>query len=239
MIKDYSKFIEKCIDDSRNQICSLANDYNSPSSGRPRKPAEKVRNLISDTKPHPMSTEITQNLLNNLCSFGDARYLEIGVLHGASYFAAAYKNAGHFYGIDDWSKYEDKRKHIEANIEIHSNDATKFHFFNEDCWNLDLSKVKHKINVFFYDGDHSKGSQERYLKHFDSILDDEIILIVDDYFNTGLDFSMKDSTKRCIEKSSFEIVCEYELQNKPRTPSRVDNTWHEGFYVAHLKRKII
>ena len=104
MIKDYSKFIEKCIDDSRNQICSLANDYNSPSSGRPRKPAEKVRNLISDTKPHPMSTEITQNLLNNLCSFGDARYLEIVVLHGASYFAAAYKNAGHFYGIDDWSK---------------------------------------------------------------------------------------------------------------------------------------
>ena len=235
MIKDYSKFIEKCIADSLNEISGISKVESHKASG---KQAEKVRDLIGNTKPHPMSTRITQNLLNNLCSFGNARYLEIGVLHGASYFAAAFNNTGHFYGIDNWSKYADKRKHIEANIERHSSENTKFYFFNEDCWNLNLSKVKHKINVFFYDGDHSKDSQERYLKHFNSILDDEIILIVDDYFNTGLDFSMKDSTKHCIEKSSFEIVCEYELQNKPRTPSRVDNTWHEGFYLAHLKRKI-
>ncbi len=146
MIKDYSKFIEKCIDDSRNNISGISKVESHKASG---KQAENVRDLTGGTKPHAMSTKITQNLLNNLCSFGDARYLEIGVLHGASYFAAAYKNAGHFYGIDDWSKYEDKRKHIEANIEIHSNDATKFYFFNEDCWNLDLSKVKHSFRLSY------------------------------------------------------------------------------------------
>tara|TARA_Y100000361_G_scaffold65440_1_gene57445 strand:+ start:657 stop:1295 length:639 start_codon:yes stop_codon:yes gene_type:complete len=211
MIQDYSKFINDCLEKSKTEHLP-----------------KEITKISDDTKPHSMSTHRTQALLNNLCSFGDARYLEIGILDGASYFAAAFENSGQFYGIDDWSKYGDRMQNIRKNILSFSTEKTQFHFFNEDSWKLDLSKIKHKINVFFYDGDHSKEAQEKYLKHFDEVLDEDVILIVDDFFNSGIKFSMEEATKKCIENSSFKVQFEKKLLEK--------HTWHEGFYIAHLKR---
>lgn len=217
MIKNYSTHIKKCIDETQNGL-SLIHD---PS----------ILELSRKTYPHPMSTAATQSLINKLCSLKTlpltqqyAKYLEVGVLNGASYFAAAHNNSGCFYGIDNWSTYGDRQEHIEKNIKKYSSENTKFCFFNEDSWELDLSRIKHKINIFFYDGDHSRQAQEIYLKHFDKILDDELILIVDDFL--ALDY-MKKATEKCIKNSSFELAFDFELTGQE---------WHNGLYLAHLKR---
>jgi len=160
---------------------------------------------------------------------GDTHYLEVGVLNGASYFSAAYNNTGTYYGVDNWSKYNNRQSHIETQIKKYQTNDRKFVFFNEDSWKLDLSEIEEKINIFFYDGDHSYESQERYLRHFDKILADELILIVDDYNCVGLEY-LEDATAEAIENSNFEKVYGINILGK-------DFDWHNGFYVAHLRRK--
>ena len=212
--------------------------------------------LSSKTYPHPMSTIYTQSLINQLCNMPDTRYLEVGILRGASYFAAAYNNNGTYYGVDNWSKYgrivelihddipEDDPDHVtyESNlgivlgyIERYKSENREFIYFNEDAWELDLSQFEHKINVFFYDGDHSFESQEKILRHFDSILDDEIILIVDDYYSPEIGEIVREATAKAIENSKFSLVYDCELLNEDEKNKNI-NKWHNGLYIAHLKR---
>jgi len=188
-----------------------------------------ILNLSRSTKPHPMSTINTQSLINKLCRLPDTRYLEVGVLRGASYFAAAYNNKGVYYGVDNWSKYANNQELIESNIEKYETEDRSFVFFNENSWSLDLEKFNNKINVFFYDGDHSYESQEKILRHFDPILDDEIILLVDDFSAGEVGKIVKSATEAAIKNSSFELVSHRELHEGRK--------WHNGIYIAHLRRK--
>lgn len=188
-----------------------------------------ILRLSQSTKPHPMSTINTQSLINKLCRLPDTHYLEVGVLRGASYFAAAHNNEGTYYGVDNWSKYDNNQSLIESNIEKFGSSKRKFIFFNEDSWGLDLEKFGNKINVFFYDGDHSYESQEKILRHFDPILDDEIILLVDDFSAGEVGKIVKSATKDAINNSTFAVVSEHELHE--------GRSWHNGIYVAHLRRK--
>jgi len=189
---------------------------------------QDVLSLSKSTKPHPMSTINTQSLINKLCNLPDTCYLEVGILRGASYFAAACNNSGVYYGVDNWSKYANNEGLIKENIEKYKSEEREFVFFNEDSWDLDLEKFNSKVNVFFYDGDHSYESQERILRHFDEILDDEIILIVDDYSSGEVGKIVKDATAAAIDNSSFTCVFERELYEGTK--------WHNGIYIAHLRR---
>lgn len=184
-----------------------------------------IKDLSHSTMPHPMSTINTQSLINKLCNLTNTHYLEVGVLRGASYFAAAHNNKGTYYGVDNWSKYANNQELIENNIEKFKSTERNFVFFNEDSWTLDLKKITNKINVFFYDGDHSYESQEKILRHFNDVLDDDIILIVDDYSMS----TVSDATEAAIKNSSFEVMTQHELHE--------GRTWHNGIYIAHLRRK--
>ena len=194
-----------------------------------------IMKLNHQTVPHPMSTRNSQFLLNLICKLPNkkkTKYLEIGVLRGASYFAAAYNNTGVFYGIDNWSRYfqEDSEENINKNIEKYSSSDRKFVFFVEDCWELDLKKIKDKINVFFYDGDHSYESHSKILTHYDSVLDDDIILIVDDYYHPGnVGENIQNATEEAIKNSNFKKVTEFFIEK------HID--WHNGFCITHLRRQ--
>ena len=194
-----------------------------------------VLDLSKNSWPHPMSTKHSQTLLNQLCKAKDnVNYLEVGILHGASYFAASFDNKGNFYGIDNWSKYKSSQKTIEDNIQKYSSNDRNYHFLNHDCWDLEFLRknINHKIDVFFYDGDHSYDSQSKVLTHFSEFLEDEIILIIDDYFCESIVKDVQGGTADTIKNSNFNIIKEFTVKNKDKK----NNMWHNGFYIAHLKR---
>lgn len=204
-----------------------------------------VLNLSKNSWPHPMSTAHSQTLLNKLCKVkDDVNYLEVGVLHGASYFAASFDNSGNFYGIDNWSKYRSSQKTIEDHIKKYSDKDRNYCFLNHDCWDIEFLRknLNHKIDIFFYDGDHSYDSQSKVLTHFSEFLADEIILIIDDYFCEPIIQDVQGGTADTIKNSDFNVVKEFKIKNKelPSTASKAErssaNLWHNGFYVAHLKR---
>ena len=58
-----------------------------------------------------------RHLLNNLCANNDnVNYLEVGTHKGATFISAAYRNAGTFIGLDNWSVYGNQEDVIYESI---------------------------------------------------------------------------------------------------------------------------
>jgi hypothetical protein len=94
---------------------------------------------------------------------------------------------------------------------------------------MDLGKLPGKYNLYFYDGEHSYDSQYRAFSHFDTVLDEVFIAMVDDY-NTE---SVQKGTQDAFRDLGYKVVFEQYLP----TPGNCDwASWWNGFYVALVKK---
>jgi len=194
---------------------------------------EKAEKDISKLDPEILSIEgLTGNkikhMLNNIIDFSGANHLEIGVNKGATLTASLYKNKPNVsYAIEINTKYN----------ELLSNLKTKFNlnytYLNEDCFDLDLSKIKEKINVYFFDAEHRYEDHYKSLEYYYPILDDEFIFIVDDwavetdpYYKNWKQVSI--ATLDAIKDLNLKIT--YQI-TRPRSPG-----WHQGIWVSLLKK---
>lgn len=176
-----------------------------------------------------MSSFKVRNFLNLLLEFPKAKYLEIGVWRGSTFYSALYKNDP-FYAvaIDDWSgfnqncswlEFKTNLLDLEANYEIH----------NIDSFKMDKSLLKSKFNFYFYDGDHSVESQEKALTYYLETLEDTFLYICDDW-NCP---EVQEGTRKGIEKTNLKILKEWTL------PARFNGdteNWWNGLYVLYASK---
>ena len=183
----------------------------------------------------PGSTGIKiKHLLNNIVNFENSNYLEIGLNQGATLTAALFgNNLNRAYGIEVSEVYI---KQILSYKKIFN---ISFEFLNEDCFRLDLSRIKNKINVYLYDGEHTYEDQYRALEYYYSVLDDEFIFMVDDWLNEE-DRSyhkwkqVPETTRTSIKNLNLKILFE---QHKERSKKDFQqNAWWGGFWISLLKK---
>ena len=178
-----------------------------------------------------MSGYKTRHFYNNLCSFSDTRYLEIGSWKGSSLCSAMYKNTISCTAIDNWSLWEGPKNEFLKNYETYKgNNNAKF--IENDCWNVDINKLD-KVNIYMYDGHHSESSHYKALNYFLPILDTEFIYLVDDWnwesVREGTDNSIKDNNLNIIYKK--EIFTEKDPGRKGALTE-----WHNGICIFVLKK---
>jgi len=172
-----------------------------------------------------------RHYLNNLMEFPDINYLEIGVLYGSTFISSLYKNnLNSAYAIDiDFTKEFDA---ITTKLDL------KFTRFHQDCFTLDLSKIKHKINVYLYDGGHTFEFQKAALEYFYPVLDDTFIFLCDDWYmddmhdhNDPYRF-VEQGTRAAIKDMNLKTIFEDERYGYANNPY----TWWNGYYTALLKK---
>ena len=166
-----------------------------------------------------------RHLLNNVVNMPGAKYLEVGVYKGATFVAALYKNKyDRAIAIDNWSENGDYRKEFLLKCDRH---IGKYNLIFDDCFNV---KIDGKINIYFYDGNHTKESHAKALSHFYDSLDDEIIFLVDDYnwaqVRCGTNMAVMDWD---ILYDVWLGHCSYHHDPTP---------WGAGIYAAVLKKRI-
>lgn len=194
--------------------------------------------LTEDLNPHNlrgMSTFKVRHFLNNLCDLDNLNYLEIGTWQGSTLCSAMYQNKGVFYAIDHFVKNFDHYEGCRVRDLLFENLSRlelrdKVEFFDCDCFNFNLSNIKNKINVYFYDGEHSHKNQRDALLYYKPILADEFIFIVDDFRDRGADVPSGASkgTFTGIERGNFEQVDYFE-------PPRGE--YHQGLGAFVLRRR--
>ena len=175
-----------------------------------------------------MSSRKNKHLLNNLMNMPDVNYLEIGVHKGSTFISALYQNeVNSAYAIDNWSQFGNQASFF---LEICKKfKVGKFLFFDDDCFDVNLKKIKHTINVYFYDGYHSPEATKEALTYYYDILDDVFIYIVDDFNWSGV----QEGTAEGIKECNLEVL--YEQQLLTNKTSNEDSWWN-GIYVAVLKK---
>lgn len=165
----------------------------------------------------------TRHLLNNVVNTPGSRYLEVGVFRGATFIAALYKNNyDKAIAIDNWSECGD---HGREMAEKCSRYIGEYELISGDCFNV---KFDGKINIYFYDGNHTKESHAKALVCFCESLADEIIFLVDDY-NWK---QVYDGTRIAVR--DWDILYEARLGSAPS--HTVNTDWGAGLYAAVLRK---
>lgn len=183
-----------------------------------------------------MSGIKSRHFFNNICSYDDTRYLEIGSFHGSTFSSALYNNKIKAVSIDNWSEFGDQKpkEHFLNNLEKYKG-SSDVKFIEKDSWEVDIENLP-KFNVYFYDGNHSEESQFKALDHYKDCLDDQFILIVDDWNWEDV----RNGTLRGLNKNNMKIIYKYELytndNNQHSTLSFKYSLWHNGL-VALLIQK--
>ncbi len=160
-------------------------------------------------------------------------YLEIGTFQGATFVSALYKNnLNSAYAIDNWSEFQTPGNLAKIAFLENTKDLN-FTYFEENCWKLDLSKIKHKINVYLYDGGHTYQDQYNALTYYYPILDDEFIFMVDDFDPAHNWEQVEKGTRDSIKDLNLKIIYENHLKSNAKNDSTM---WWGGFFVSLLKK---
>ena len=194
----------------------------------------KINDNILDIEG--MSGVKSRHFFNNICSYDDTRYLEIGSFHGSTFSSALYNNNIKAVSIDNWSEFGDQRpkEHFLKNLEKYKG-SSDVNFIEKDCWDVDINELPN-FNVYFYDGHHSEESQFKALDLYRDCLDDQFILIVDDWNWENV----RNGTYRGISKNNMKIIYQYELytndKNEHSTLSFKYSMWHNGLVALVIQK---
>lgn len=175
-----------------------------------------------------MSSNRNRHLLNNLVNIKGVNYLEIGVYWGSTFVSALYGNKyNHAYAIDNWSQFDGAPDMFKKNCTDF--ELQNYTLFEEDCFGVNIKKIKHKIGVYLYDGEHTEEASAQALTYYYDVFADEFILIVDDFDW----YTVEDGTKRGIKECNLSVVHEEHLKAEFTNDWQ---TWWNGLYVAVLRK---
>jgi hypothetical protein len=171
-----------------------------------------------------MSSSKGRHLLNNLCALSPLRYLEIGCWQGSTLISALYGNAAQYHlAIDNFSEDPEGAKaallqncttHLqeepyEGDINLVDADAL--------CLNPETLGASN-INVFFYDGCHTRHATNQALLRYFPSLASAFILVMDDW-NWG---HVRDATVQTLAMLPISIRFSALLSNLPGLAPALD-----------------
>jgi hypothetical protein len=205
--------------------------------------AENLKSKLPDSisKKYGFSSQKIRHLLNNLCSFNNVKYLNIGLFKGSSFWSAIFNNQMLATGIDTFSPpgaNKEVEKDFYKNLaEVISNEEKtvlrQINIICQDCFSIEL---KDKYNIFFYDGDHAEECQYKALTYFDQYMEDEFILIVDD-FDGFCDNNVKLATDNAIKKMHYNTLFRWEGKGDfGNWDVNTNNVWWNGLLVCLLSK---
>ena len=136
--------------------------------------------------------------------------------------------------IDNWSEFGGPKSEFLNNFYKFKGDNNAT-FIEDDCFKVDVLTLP-KFNIYMYDGNHTNDSHYKALLHYYNCLDDLFIFIVDDW--NWID--VRDGTMNSIRKLKLKILYEKEIRltfdNSHTQQPLASETWHNGIYVAILKK---
>jgi hypothetical protein len=183
-----------------------------------------------------MSGRKYRYLINNLIErLPDARYLEVGSWAGSTACSAVFGNLVTAVCIDNWSEFEGPKEEFGINIRRAGSGNVRLSFLEADFRKVNFGDLG-RFNVYMFDGPHEEADQIDGIVHALPGLDDEFVLIVDDYnyerVITG--------TRKAMEATRLKIVACIEIKTTqtgghPQVAFQFSD-WHNGYFLAVCRK---
>lgn len=183
-----------------------------------------------------MSGKKYRYFINNLISLvPNPRYLEVGSYAGSTACSALDTNTLKITCIDNWSEFGGPKDVFLKNISQYSNDSVQFQFLEDDFRKINYAEIG-KYNIYLFDGPHTEIDQYDGINIALPALDDQFILIVDDYNWPNV----RNGTQRAMQES-LSIISSIEIRTTqndehPNKAAFENSDWHNGYYFAVCKK---
>lgn len=175
-------------------------------------------------------------LINHLVRLvRDPCYLEVGSWTGSTACAAVVNNECWVTCVDDWSLFGGPREEFHRNIGLASG-SSQLQILEQDFRAVRFDQLAPKANIYLFDGPHSEVDQ------FDGIalalpaLQDEFILVVDD-FNWN---EVRTGTLRAITTMGLSVSASITIRTDAAGSDPVvsfqHSDWHNGYFLAVVKK---
>jgi hypothetical protein len=181
-----------------------------------------------------MSGRLYRHWINLLVKqIENPRYLEIGAWHGSTFCSAIVDNTIKASVVDNWSQFEGSRKNFEHNLSkiIGENSVNIIEAdFRTVNW---TDQPIH--NIYMFDGPHLKQDQYDGIAMILPALDDQFVLIVDDWNNRDVQEGTKSALNECGLSYSYVAIETTEDGSHPHQ-CRQNSNWHNGYFFASVKK---
>jgi hypothetical protein len=175
-----------------------------------------------------MSSPRIRHLLNNLGSWRNTSYLEVGLWKGSTFVSTLFandKSVTQAIGIENWGEFNGlhARPAFKANV-AKLLAKRSFTVLEQDCFTVDKAKFAKKVSLYLYDGDHSMEAHKKGMTYFADVLASPAVILVDDW-------------NRCQERQgTYDGFTEERLSviYEDYLP-KVQGFW-EGFYAAVVRK---
>jgi hypothetical protein len=175
--------------------------------------------------------------LNNLlATVTDPRYLEIGVLSGASFITAIYRNRVKGTAIDNWSWPGGDIDRFKAYLTEFGADSDVA-VLNTDFRTVDFAGLP-AHNVLFYDGSHAEEDQLDGVRLPSQAMDPSFIAIVDDWNWEHVRRGTFAGLSQAGCRIDYMIEVRTTLDNRRGVPESHGpaSDWHNGMFAAVVTR---
>lgn len=196
------------------------------------------------TKVRPMTGAGVVELLNRCVRLidSDKCYFEVGTHRGSTLLGAALGNTVQCIGIDDFSghnspheisPFSSTEEGLKDGISRLSSGNVKYYKTNYQDYFLNREDVDgRKIEVYFYDGDHSAEHQYLGVRQALPLLSDEALVIIDDSANN--DSQAVHAAVDALLKDNLGLT--FVVEFIPPKPNDYDGMWC-GVIILKFDRK--
>jgi precorrin-6B methylase 2 len=186
---------------------------------------------------HGMSGHRYRRLINKLVELTpDARYLEIGSWKGSTACSAMYGNTCKVLCIENWDIFfEAPKAEFFQNVVKFKNDNVSFQQLESEYAKVDYSQIG-KFNIYLFDGPHAEHDQYAGITITQEALDDEYILIVDDWNWPEVRNGTLNALKEIDNKIISSIVVRSTQNDKHPQPANEQSEWHNGYFIALIEK---
>jgi hypothetical protein len=179
-----------------------------------------------------MSGKKYRMLINNLIRGLDhPTYLEIGSWVGSTLCSAINRNSVRATAIDNWSQFGGPKAQFAANLERFKTPNAIVSFFEKDFRSVDYTQLG-RFNVYMFDGPHSAADQFDGIAIAQPALDEDFILIIDDWNWTHT----RQATMKALYDLKLSVVYSYEirttLDGSHAAAASQFSDWHNGYFIA-------
>jgi hypothetical protein len=180
--------------------------------------------------------------MNNLIAqVQDPRYLEIGVYHGASFCSAMAGNKLRIVGIDNWlgnwDNYDGKRDIFDSHLAKFVTPETDVTIMEGDFRHVEYARME-KFNIMFYDGSHSEKDQYDGVFLPSAAMEDNFILIVDDWNWPQVRKGTLDALRYLLLDIEYSVEVRTSFAGEVFPVIHGKNSeWHNGMLAAVISRR--
>jgi len=184
-----------------------------------------------------MSGRKYRGLINTLVEgMPTPRYLEVGSWAGSTACSAISGNRMTACCIDNWSEFNGPNDTFQRHIKRVVTPAVNFRFIEADFRSVDFAALG-KFNIYCFDGPHSERDHIDGVSIAQPALDDEYLLIIDDW-NWK---QVRDGTMKALESLRVKIIAQIQIHttqdnSHPTVLRRQFSDWHNGYFIAVCRK---